>query len=273
MKIHHLSICLFSFLVTCLEAQTTAQSASEIIDSAITEIGAAPWKDDDIIASYLPALKELPGDQVTSALFAALTHKIKAINQWPTIFQLGRKIENFDLGTWQSRIAQEQNPLILDAALKIMAISKRKNDEGVTAFLEKYLSDKRIGRKLEGEARGYGGIGWRICDEMLAWLWSRHPEAVAPNIDASMGPERLDQAIADYCQKFGVALTSLPEPSLQEPQTVALSPITQPPIEVPPPAKTEPLPTIPRQPWLIGGVLLITLTGLLLAILKKRRWQ
>ncbi len=188
---------------------------SALID-VIRDANAAVAKDStkleeavDVAAQHLA---KLPASESTSALYSCLKLPRNEQMRWDIVFRIVERLPNFDMNEWVSRLGREDDPFVTDYAIKIASSSQKADSELLLAFLHRSLSDKRVGRKLTGEARAYAKEGLRICDDVLNILWDREPAASRPpgypfGVSNS-SPKQLDKLIAEYARRFNVPLTA-----------------------------------------------------------------
>ena len=163
----------------------------------------------DVAAQHLA---KLPASDSTSALYSCLKLPRSEQMHWDIVFRIVERLPNFDMNEWVLRLGREDDPFVTDYAIKIASSSQKADSELLLAFLHRSLSDKRVGRKLTGEARAYAKEGLRICDDVLNILWDREPAASQPpgfpfGVSNS-SPEQLDRLIAEYARRFNVPLTA-----------------------------------------------------------------
>jgi hypothetical protein len=191
------------------------QTPERIIDEAIAESAADQNRDEVITKDAAKKLEQFEPTLTSSVLYSAFQRPDRSDGHTVTVIQIIRKLPKFDFGDWVAHLDKEPDPMLLSYGMTACTTGRETLPPVLKIFLQRKLSDRRVGEKLYGEARAYASEGLRVCDRALHELWSFEPEDARPSryttFSAATSVKERDQMIADYVKKFGVTSVNLSE--------------------------------------------------------------
>jgi hypothetical protein len=205
----------FTALLLAAAGIALGQSPETMIDDAILEVAVNSSQSERIAQKTAEKLRSIKPQAASSALYAAFSRPITAQRQQQTVLEIIEKLPNFDFEDWVAHLEKEPDPMLLSFGMSACSIGRDTLPPVLKSFLQSKLSDRRVGQKLDGEARAYASEGLRVCDRALHELWSFEPEDTRParysTFSAATSVKERDQLIADYVKKFGVTSVNLSE--------------------------------------------------------------